>query len=121
MSRGKKKIYKKKGNVIKELTRKIISIFSKEADKVQNYKQVCAKLNIEDTDGKNQVIKKIEDLKGQGKLEEVDRGKYILNQTKNYHIGTLDLTSSGNAYFICEDFEGPIYNQLCENFNLGMR
>jgi ribonuclease R/exosome complex exonuclease DIS3/RRP44 len=109
MSRGNKKIYKKKGNVVKELTRKIISVFSREADKILNYKQICAKLDITDTDGKNQVIKKIEDLKGQGKLEEVDRGKYILNQNKNYHIGTLDLTSSGNAYFICEDFEKDVF------------
>ena len=109
MSRGKKKIYKKKGNVIKDLTRKVIGVFSKEADKILNYKQICAKLDINDSDGRNQVIKKMEDLKSQGKLEEVDRGKYILNQTKNYHVGTLDLTSSGNAYFICDDFEKDVF------------
>ena len=109
MSRGKKKIYKKKGNVIKDLTRKVIGVFSREADKILNYKQICAKLDINDSDGRNQVIKKMEDLKSQGKLEEVDRGKYILNQTKNYHVGTLDLTSSGNAYFICDDFEKDVF------------
>ena len=109
MSRGKKKIYKKKGRVIEDLTRKILGIFNKEADKILNYKQVCSKLKIDDADGRGQVIKKIEALKSQGKLEEVDRGKYIVNQDKNYHIGTLDLTSSGNAYFICDDFENDVF------------
>ena len=109
MSRGKKKIYKKKGRVIKDLTRKILGVFNKDSGKILNYKQVCSKLKIEDANGRGQVIKKIEDLKGQGKLEEVDRGKYILNQDKNYHIGILDLTSSGNAYFICDDFENDVF------------
>ena len=48
MSRGKKKIYKKKGSVIKDLTRNILSTFSRDATKILNYKQVCAKLKIED-------------------------------------------------------------------------
>jgi len=105
----KKKIYKKKGNVLKNLTRNILSVFSKNADKTINYKQVCSKLEITDANGRGQVIKTIEDLRGQGKLEEVDRGKYSLVQNKNYHIGTLDVTSSGNAYFICEDFEKDVF------------
>ncbi|MEI6866371.1 ribonuclease R [Flavicella sp.] len=109
MSRGKKKIYKKKGSVIKNLTRNIMTAFNSNATKILNYKQICAKIDIIDANGRGQVIKKLEDLKGQGKIEEVERGKFILNQNKNYHIGTLDLTSNGNAYFICDDFEKDVF------------
>jgi ribonuclease R/exosome complex exonuclease DIS3/RRP44 len=105
----RKKIYKKKGRVIKNLTQNVLSVFSKNPNKIYNYKQVCAKIDIVNADGRSQVIKKIAELTAQGKLEEVDRGKYILNETKNYHIGTLDLTSSGNAYFICDDFEKDVF------------
>jgi len=105
----RKKIYKKKGNVIKDLTRKVLKVFSQNPTKIVNYKQVAAKINLTDANGKNQVIKKLEELKGKGKIEEVDRGKYILVENKNYHVGTLDLTSTGNAYFICDDFENDVF------------
>ena len=109
MSRGKKNFFKKKGNSIKNLTRSILGAFNHESAKQLNYKQICAILKISDANGKDQVIKKLEDLKGQGKLTEEDRGKYMLNQNKNYYIGTLDLTSSGNAYFICDEFEKDVF------------
>ena len=109
MSRGKKSFFKKKGNSIKNLTRSILGAFNHESAKQLNYKQICAILKISDANGKDQVIKKLEDLKGQGKLTEEDRGKYMLNQNKNYYIGTLDLTSSGNAYFICDEFEKDVF------------
>ncbi|MGB2272838.1 MAG: ribonuclease R [Flavicella sp.] len=109
MSKKKKKIYKKKGNVIKDLTRKILKVFSSNPSKELNYKQVAATLKLDTPNARGQVIKKIEALKGQGKLTETSRGKYSLNAEKNYHIGTLDLTSNGNAYFICDDFEQDIF------------
>ncbi len=112
MSRNKRKgkgIFKKKGNVIKDLTRKILRVFSQNPSKIFNYKQIAARINAEDANGKGQVIKKLEELKAQGKLEEVDRGKYILVENKNYHTGVLDVTSNGNAYFICDDFEDDVF------------
>ena len=105
----KKKIYKKKGKILKDLTRNILKIYSANPEKLFNYKQIAASLNYTDANARGQVIKKLEDLKGQGKLEEVERGKYRLVPDKNYHIGTLDLTSNGNAYFICDDFESDVF------------
>jgi len=103
------KKYKKKRIIIKDLKRNILTIFSKKPDKFFNYKQICAKLNITDSNGRGQVIKNLEDLKGQGKLKEVERGKYTLVENKDYYIGTLDVTSNGNAYFICDDFESDVF------------
>lgn len=108
MSR-KKKIYKKKGNQIKNLSRNIVAIFNKNKGQKLNYKQICAKLEIKNADGRGQVIKKLEELKGSGKLEEITKGKYSLIESKNYHIGQLDLTSSGNGYLICDDFEKDVF------------
>jgi ribonuclease R len=106
---NKKKFYKKKGNVIKNLTRNIIAILNKNSEQSLNYKQICSKLEIKHADGRAQVIAKLEELKGQGKLEETGKGKYCVHENKNYHIGVLDLTSSGNGYLVCDDFEKDVF------------
>ncbi len=106
---NKKKFYKKKGNVIKNLTRNIIAILNKNSAQSLNYKQICSKLEIKHADGRAQVIAKLEELKGQGKLEETGKGKYSVHESKNYHVGVLDLTSSGNGYLVCDDFEKDVF------------
>ena len=108
MSR-KKKIYKKKGNVIKNLTRDIFKIFNNDNSKHYNYKQIASKLGITNSDGKTQILKKLAELKETKKIKEVDRGKYQIIIDKKYHIGTLDITSNGNGYFISDDFEKDIF------------
>ena len=108
MSR-KKKIYKKKGSVIKNLTRDIFKIFNNDNSKHYNYKQIASKLGITNSDGKTQILKKLAELKEKKKIKEVDRGKYQIIIDKKYHIGTLDITSNGNGYFISDDFEKDIF------------
>ncbi len=109
MSRKKKKIYKKKNNIIKHLTDNIIKIFNKNSSQSFNYKQIASKLNINDANGKQQIVEKISALQQSGKLEEVDRGKYKIIQKNDYYIGKVDVTSRGNAYVICEELEHDIY------------
>ncbi|WP_299001059.1 ribonuclease R [uncultured Tenacibaculum sp.] len=105
----KKKIYKKKGKVIKDLTRNIFKVLNEDSNKKYNYKQIAAKMGISDTDGKTQIIQKLAELTSQKKIKEVDRGKFQINEDRKYHVGTLDVTSNGNAYFICDDFEHDIF------------
>ncbi len=109
MSRKKKKIYKKKGRIIKDLTRNIFKILNEDSSKYYNYKQIAGKLGISDTDGKTQILKKLVELTANKKIKEIDRGKFQINEDRKYHIGTLDLTSNGNGYFICDDFEDDIF------------
>ncbi len=116
MTRKKKKIFKKKGRVIKNLTRDIFKILNKDSDKFYNYKQIAAKLKISDTDGKTQVLKKLAELIATKKIKEVDRGKFQINTNRKYSIGTLDVTSNGNGYFISDDYENDIF---IPNINLG--
>ncbi|MFY0602391.1 MAG: ribonuclease R [Flavobacteriaceae bacterium] len=119
MSR-KKKIYKKKGNVIKDLTRNILKVLKEDSDKFYNYKQIAAKLKVTNTDGKNQIIKKLQELKLDKKIKEIDRGKFQINEDRKYHIGKLDLTNNGNGYFICDDFEDDIFIPSI-NLNKGLQ
>ena len=116
MTKKKKKIYKKKGNVIKDLTRNIFKILNEDSSKFYNYKQIAAKLNVSDTEGKNQIIKKLTELTGTKKIKEIDRGKYQINEDRKYSLGTLDITSNGNGYFITDDYEHDIF---IPNINLG--
>jgi len=109
MGRMKKKIYKKKGRVIKDLTRNIFKILNEDTSKYYNYKQIAGKLGISDTDGKTQILQKLVELTANKKIKEVDRGKYQINEDRKYYIGTLDLTSNGNGYFICDEFEEDIF------------
>lgn len=113
---SKKKIFKKKGNIIKDLTKNIFKILKEDASKQFNYKQIAAKLNVKDTEGKNQIIQKLSELTVAKKLKEVDRGKYQVNEERKYSVGKLDITSNGNGYFITEDFEDDIF---VPNINLG--
>ena len=104
-----KKIYKKKGNIIKELTRKILKLLNQSPTQSFNYKQIASKLDITDANGRNQIIQKLEALKLQQKVEESERGKFKIIPLDKYYIGTIDATSNGNGYFICEELEHDIY------------
>ena len=116
MTKKKKKIYKKKGNVVKDITKNIFRILNEDSSKSYNYKQVAAKLKISDTDGKNQIIQKLAELTANKKVLEIERGKFKINADRKYSIGTLDITSNGNGYFISDDYEDDIF---IPNNNLG--
>ncbi len=105
MSKKKKDFYKKKGSVIKDLASKILKFLNKNSQKSFNYKQIAAAIDVLDGSGKQQIIKKLEELKHKNRLEETDRGQYKIVQNEHYHVGTLDVTSNKNAYFICDDLE----------------
>ncbi|MCF6224209.1 MAG: ribonuclease R [Flavobacteriaceae bacterium] len=109
MSRRKKSIYKKKENVVKNLSRNILEVFNNDSSKILNYKQIASKLDIDDANGRSQIIKKLIDLKLHERIEEVSRGKYIIKEENHYFEGIVDVTSNGNGYVVCEELEHDIY------------
>jgi ribonuclease R len=115
----RKKIYKKKGNVIKNLTQNLLKILNQSPSKSFNYKQISSKLEITDASGRNQIIQKLEELKGYKKVEEAERGKFKIAPVSKYYTGILDVTSNGNAYFICDELEHDIYIPA-RNLNRGL-
>ena len=116
MTKKKKKIYKKKGNVVKDLTKNIFRVLKEDNEKSFNYKQIAEKIKIADTDGKNQIIKKLAELTATKEIKEIERGKFQINIDKKYSIGILDVTSTGNGYFVTDDYEDDIF---ISNINLG--
>ncbi|WP_194766402.1 ribonuclease R [Tamlana sp. I1] len=107
MTRKRKGKSKNKG--ISNLTNTILSILKKERTKTFNYKQIAAKLGVNDASSRNQIIKKLRDLQGKQEIEEVERGKFKAVINTEYHIGKLDLAAKGNGYIICEDFDDDVF------------
>lgn len=107
MARKKKR--KNSKNKIPNLTATIFSILKKNRNQYFNYKQIAAKLGVTDASGRNQIIKKLQQLKEKKQIEEVERGKFKAIVSTEYYRGILDLTSNGNGYVICDAFNEDIF------------
>ena len=106
MPKNKKKTNK---NNIEGLSQSILAILRKDHSKTYNYKQIAAKLGVDDASSRNQIIKKLKELQGKGSINETERGKYILATSKNYYTGRVDIAGRGQGYIIVEDLENDIY------------
>ncbi|WP_375238129.1 ribonuclease R family protein [Aurantibacter sp.] len=116
---SKKKTRKPSHNKISNLSDTILSILKKDRNTPYNYKQIAAKLKITDASGRNQIIKKLAQLKAKEEIEEVDRGKFKAINNTEYYTGILDLTSKGSGYVICDEFEDDIFI-ASNNVNKGL-
>ena len=106
MTRHKKK---KSNKGISNLTNTILSILKKDRNQSFNYKQIAAKIGVNDASSRNQIIKKLQQLKAKQEIEEVERGKFKAIVSTEYHTGILDLASKGNGYIICDDFDDDVF------------
>jgi exoribonuclease R len=106
---SKKKHRKPSHNKISNLTNTILSILKKDRNSTFNYKQIAAKLGVNDASSRNQIIKKLQELKAKQEIEEIDRGKFKAIVNTEYHIGRVDMASRGSGYIICDDFEDDVY------------
>ncbi|GFZ83933.1 ribonuclease R [Aquaticitalea lipolytica] len=106
MTRKKKK---KSNKGISNLTNTILSILKKDRNQSFNYKQIAAKLGVNDASSRNQIIKKLHQLLANKEIEEVERGKFKAVINTEYHSGILDLSSKGTGYIICEDFNEDVF------------
>jgi VacB/RNase II family 3'-5' exoribonuclease len=94
---------------ITNLTESIIRILKEDHNKSFNYKQICAQLDVDDSNSRNQVIKKLQELKAQEQVIEPERGKYQLVPNRNYHTGILDVSGKGGGYVMVADMDQDIY------------
>jgi len=100
---------KKRSNKIENLTNSIFQILKSDRNKAFNYKQIAAKLGVNDASSRNQIIKTLQRLKAKSEIEEVDRGKFKAIMSAEYHTGILDVSARGSGYVICEDFEDDVF------------
>lgn len=94
----------------KDFSEKIIKILSQSANKAFNYKQIGAKLDLDDTESRNQIIKDLKILASQNKIIESEPGKYLVKaESKEYYEGKIDMTSRKTAYFVCAEMEEDVF------------
>jgi ribonuclease R/exosome complex exonuclease DIS3/RRP44 len=109
MSKKKRRANSQRKN---EITKGIFTVLEKEPSKSFNYKQIASKLKIEDTQGRNDLIKRLGQLKTKDRIVEVERGKYQQKPSElNVLIGKVDLTTSGNGYIVVEELDDDIFVQ----------
>ena len=93
-----------------DLTDKIIKILAQNANKAFNYKQIGIKLELDDTQSRNQIIKDLKILVAQKKIEEIEPGKYlVVEASKDYYEGQIDMTGRKTAYFVCPEFTEDVF------------
>ncbi|XLS29234.1 ribonuclease R [Flavobacteriaceae bacterium M23B6Z8] len=106
MSKRNKRAQKHEKN---RITRGIFTVLEKDPSRDFNYKQIAAKLGINDASGRNMLIKRLTQLKEKKRILEIERGKYKALPNKNYFKGIIDINSRGNAYVIVEDLEDDVF------------
>ena len=105
MAKRKKKRRSKK---IPNLTRSVISILKSDRNKAFNYKQISARLGVNDASSRNQIIKTLAKLASKKEIEEVDRGKFRIVVSNHYHKGFIELTMAGTGYVYSEELDEEI-------------
>jgi ribonuclease R len=94
----------------KDFSDKILKILSQSANKAFNYKQIGAKLELDDTQSRNQIIKDLKILASQDKIIESEPGKYLVKAvSKDYYEGKIDMTGRKTAYFVCAELEEDVF------------
>ncbi len=107
MAKKKKRARSQRKN---EITKGIFTVLEKEPSKSFNYKQIATQLGITDTQGRNDLIQRLGELKQKERITEVEKGKFkkIVSQEAGLE-GTVDLTTSGNAYILVDGMDGDVF------------
>ena len=104
-----KKNNRKKSNNPESLTQSILGIMRKESGKDFNYKQIAAKMGVDDPTNRNKIIRTLSQLAAKKKIEEVDRGRFRLNAGVDYYRGILDMTAKGSGYVVVEELNEDVF------------
>lgn len=109
MARRKHKNSKQHSTRLLNIGRDIISLFLKKPNQSMNFKQVAAALGKKTHKEKNEIIKVLQKLRAEDRLEEISKGKFKLIAQEDTVEGIADFTSSGAAYVTVEGMEDDIY------------
>ena len=109
MAKRRSKSKKKRNNKIPGLSKKILDILRSNANQNINYKQIAAKLDVNDANSRNQIIKELAKLSKGKQIIQAESGKFQINERVNYFTGTLDMTTRKDGYVVVEDQEQDIY------------
>jgi ribonuclease R len=95
---------KKHNSSIKQvLTQLVLDIFEQNSNTPLNYKQVSAKLNIQDQESREIILDILKDETKKTVLKELSPGKFQLRELKTFVEGIVDMTNDGSAYIVTDD------------------
>ena len=106
MARKKRK---KRSHKIANYASSILNILKSDRNQAFNYKQIAAKLGVNDASSRNKIIKTLANLAAKQEIDQVDRGKYRAIVNTQYYTGYFESTARGSGYVICDDFEEDIH------------
>ena len=96
----------------KDLTKKILNLFSENPSKLYNYKQISAKLNIKDLSQRKLINEILYDLEFDEMIEAKGRGQFkgIKSSASSSNIeGQISFTQRGAAYVISDQLEEDVF------------
>ncbi|MEX0987448.1 MAG: ribonuclease R [Bacteroidales bacterium] len=87
----------------------VMGIFTRNPQKTYNYKQLSKQLLINDQRDRDMINNALNNLKGQGLLEQIDKGKYRLKSRAGYVNGIIDMTNHGYAFLTSDEIEQDVF------------
>ena len=88
----------------------VLDIFEQNGNTPLNYKQVAAKLNLNDPDDREVIHDILRDETKKRTLKEISHGKYQMLELKTFVEGRVDMTADGSAFIVTDDeFENDIF------------
>lgn len=101
---------KKSANIKLVLNQLVSDGFEKNSNQPLNYKQVSAKLNLNDQESRETILEVLKEGKNAGIFLEPEKGKFKLKELQNFLTGRVDMTADGSAYIIPDDeFEKDVF------------
>ncbi|SDR86111.1 RNAse R [Gillisia sp. Hel1_33_143] len=91
------------------MSKSIIDILRKSPDATFNYKQIAAKLGVDDPSSRNKIIRSLAQLAAKKQIQEEDRGKFKIVANLDYYKGVLDMTTKGFGYVVVEELEDDVF------------
>lgn len=80
------------------LRKQVQRVFTEAGRKILNYKQVARRLEIDSTEGKNEVLLVMKQLAKENLIEEIDAGRYVTLFVHQFVLGKVEITQQGTAY-----------------------
>lgn len=93
----------------REITDAVAKILSNNPDHTYNYKQIASLLKIKDSFIRKRIVTILAQLKKDGQLIEISRGKYQVKNSAEELKGHLQFVSKGGAYFMSSKIDKDIY------------
>lgn len=66
-------------------------------------------MGVNDASSRNQIIKKLAQLAAKKQITQIDRGKYVIEDSNDYYTGVLDLTTKGYGYVMVPELADDIF------------